>query len=693
MNHKRVFSLFVLLMLLLPSIVTISQNFPTQASGEITNSKVNDAYQDLASRATHIVVGEVKGVESRWDETKGVIYSHIKILVENHLKGNYDSHEIIVKQKGGEVGDIGLWSSAEPRFGKGERVKVFLKQLPELNEFAVVGGQQGKMSLSASASAGYVYEDFHWDASDLPVQYYINENGTPDIAGTAEEFAAVQRSFQTWEDDAGSYMDYTYLGTTTRSGLSQDGFNVVSWQSIDGEGGTLGETNYWYDPANKQLIEFDIVFDEDETWSVLGEADKHDIQNVGTHEVGHTLVLGDLYDAQDNDETMYGYSYLGETKKRDLYTGDIAGIRFIYGIESITYTIDTNPSGLQIEVDGANYTTPHSFSWLSGSEHAVNAVSPQNVDSGMRYVFEKWSDNGAQSHTVRVGTTGASLIADYTLQYQVSIRFKTDDNAYEIYPTRVRILGGSPNSTLITLSSYSNIWLDDVQWTFMETLWQGNNVVPYNRPTTYLSANFQWNVKGGVYPVWFNESFKDSYGWTLPIPPSGFRLKFPNDTISEVLNPSKMYYIQNGTTMWNSIMWQNTEVAPTNTFFDSVDGNPTVNCLIYDFTVRVTDLFGLPVFGASVIVTLPNGTTVATSTGIDGSAIFTTVPQGRFAADVSYLGQTTTIKGEVAETAQNSAQAQIIFSIPIILLMLVPVFLACFLIIVAMRRSLKTSQS
>lgn len=706
-SKKRVFFKFVLLlMLLLSSVVTVSffmnsktntvhsENLTHQTSSNLANIDANNASQDLVNQATHIVIGEVKNSESRWDEAESVISSYVRISVENHLKGNSESDEIIVKHKGGEVGSIGLVVSTEPRFEKSERVKVFLKSLEEANEFAVVGGRKGKISFSssASASAGYSYDGYHWAATDLPVEYYINENGTPDAPDT-EEFLAVQASFQTWEDDAGSYMDYTYMGTTTRSGASQDGFNVVSWESIDGPSGTLAKTYYWYEPLTKLLLEFDIVFDEDETWSASGEPLKHDIQNVGTHEVGHTLVLNDLYDLTDNEETMYGYSYLGETKKRDLYTGDIAGIRFIYGLATITYTIDTNPTGLKIEVDGTNYTTPYSFSWFLDSEHIVNAVSPQNQNAGIRYVFEKWSDGGAQSHSVKVGTSGASLIADYTLQYQISIRFKTDDNAQEIHPTQIQILGGPPNNTLITLTSYSNVWLDDVQWTNREIFWQKNNVVPLTHPTTRLSANFEWTVKSRVYPTWFNRSFKDSSGLALPINPSSFKLEFPNGTISNQLYPSDFYYIQNGTTTWISITWQSTEVAPANTVFDAANGNPTVNCLIYDFTIRVNDLFGLPVLGASVSVVLPNGTTISASTGTDGTAFFTKIPQGKFTAKISYIGQTTTIKGDVANAAAYPVREKITFSLPVILFIFVPIVSACLLILIVRKRITPASQT
>jgi hypothetical protein len=62
-----------------------------------------------------------------------------------------------------------------------------------------------------------------------------------------------------------------------------------------------------------------------------------DVQNIMTHEAGHWLVLGDLYDdmtgfvASDAEQTMYGYAGQNELKKRSLEFGDIAGIQEIYG--------------------------------------------------------------------------------------------------------------------------------------------------------------------------------------------------------------------------------------------------------------------------------------------------------------------------------------------------------------------------
>jgi len=56
-------------------------------------------------------------------------------------------------------------------------------------------------------------------------------------------------------------------------------------------------------------------------------------------------------------------------------------------------------------VDGAGYNrTPSTFWWLPGSAHKVGTNSPQTVN-GTTYTFVKWSDGGAEDHSVTAPTT------------------------------------------------------------------------------------------------------------------------------------------------------------------------------------------------------------------------------------------------------------------------------------------------
>ena len=70
----------------------------------------------------------------------------------------------------------------------------------------------------------------------------------------------------------------------------------------------------------------DVSFD----WSATGEEGKMDFENIATHELGHSVGMADLYDSVCSQETMYGYASEGETNKRSLEAGDIAGVKKLY---------------------------------------------------------------------------------------------------------------------------------------------------------------------------------------------------------------------------------------------------------------------------------------------------------------------------------------------------------------------------
>lgn len=84
-------------------------------------------------------------------------------------------------------------------------------------------------------------------------------------------------------------------------------------------------------PQVRELVAWDQVYDEvDFSWSLNGESEKMDFENIATHELGHTVGLADLYDDQCNIQTMYGYAGLGEINKRSLEAGDIEGVFTLY---------------------------------------------------------------------------------------------------------------------------------------------------------------------------------------------------------------------------------------------------------------------------------------------------------------------------------------------------------------------------
>jgi len=167
-----------------------------------------------------------------------------------------------------------------------------------------------------------------WAAADPLVDCTVYTKGAPTGA-----FDAVSPAFEEWDHHTTADLYGTVSENTDDDppGAVRDGENTMCWGTIDGSGGIIGVCHYWYWVDTKEMIEFDIIFDKDETWSTVGASDAFDVQNIATHELGHTLVLGDLRSPRDGALTMHAYTWLGDTVKRDLGAGDILGVETIYG--------------------------------------------------------------------------------------------------------------------------------------------------------------------------------------------------------------------------------------------------------------------------------------------------------------------------------------------------------------------------
>jgi hypothetical protein len=271
----------------------------------------------LAAGADVIVTGSVGSAVSSWNSDKTAIYTDYTVNISVVQKGSA-GRAIVVRVPGGEVGDVGMAVEDQPVFKVGDRVKMSLVRSG--NVYTLVGGVQGAVNPS-DARRYYSYSGYH--RSPATCNYYINSSLPSDWS------TAIQAGTATW-DAAGSAFRFYYQGTTSRSGGTGDGYNVVSRGNL-GSGGILAQNTFWYNRRTKIVSENDIVFNTYYPWVTDGSAGSYDVQNIGTHELGHCLVLDDLYNSFQSEMTMYGYGATGETKKRTLESGDIDGIVHIYG--------------------------------------------------------------------------------------------------------------------------------------------------------------------------------------------------------------------------------------------------------------------------------------------------------------------------------------------------------------------------
>ncbi len=170
------------------------------------------------------------------------------------------------------------------------------------------------------------YKRVHWVSDDLPLDCVVYTKEVPEVPG--EAFAAVEPAFAEW-DGRTSTSIYGSISENVQDSPPSPAWqdeNTLSWQGIDGAGGIIAVTYFWYWRDSRELVAFDVVFDIDEVWLT-----SFDIQNVATHELGHTLVLDDLISPKTSALTMHAYTWPGDTWKQTLGWGDILGIQKIYG--------------------------------------------------------------------------------------------------------------------------------------------------------------------------------------------------------------------------------------------------------------------------------------------------------------------------------------------------------------------------
>src|SRR5262249_13055579 len=165
-------------------------------------------------------------------------------------------------------------------------------------------------------------------------------------------------------------------------------------------------------------------------------------------------------DPVDDCTFWYTTEYL-KTNGKFNWSTRIASFKMDTCGSSIPVTVQTNPAGLQITVDGTPFTAPQSFSWISGSPHTIATTTPQGT-GGTRRVFANWSDGGAISHVV-APTVPATYTANFTTQHLLTT---------VVSPVGGGTVGTSPPSadgyydagTLVQLSAFANFGFAFSSW-------------------------------------------------------------------------------------------------------------------------------------------------------------------------------------------------------------------------------------
>lgn len=158
------------------------------------------------------------------------------------------------------------------------------------------------------------------------VTYYVNTDGAP-----PGSLPAIRAALEAWSNVAASSFRFVYGGPATSTAYNtNDGVNIICFAKMGNKAKVARNYVHWNELG--ELCDSDIALNIDHKFSAADRCPKncYDVQNVLTHELGHTLSLGDLYKKSHAEKTMYGRGFKGDTKKRTLERDDMDGIIRLY---------------------------------------------------------------------------------------------------------------------------------------------------------------------------------------------------------------------------------------------------------------------------------------------------------------------------------------------------------------------------
>jgi len=220
------------------------------------------------------------------------------------------------------------------------------KQEPQLEKMVFIHYKKdyAKPSGTTKQTACYKFltPKVRWQA--LPVSYTINPSNSvqSNLSSSDLVVSAVLNAAEEWDNYTSKELMNSYNIDYNAIPGVQDYKNVIGFGNY-GDPDVIAVTTVWYNPATKAILEFDIMLDTDWVWGdataqcnsnetfTNSSCEVMDLQNILTHEFGHAIGLGDVYDSTCSEVTMYGYSWYGEVKKRTLEPPDITGLRSLYG--------------------------------------------------------------------------------------------------------------------------------------------------------------------------------------------------------------------------------------------------------------------------------------------------------------------------------------------------------------------------
>ncbi len=126
--------------------------------------------------------------------------------------------------------------------------------------------------------------------------------------------------------------------------------------------------------------------------------------------------------------------------------------------------VQSSPSGLTLQVDGANCVTPCNVDRATGATFQVSAPTQIAMGQGTRLDFGSWSDGGASNHTITVSQNYATAFVSYNSSYQLSASSNPGNgSAFKFSPSSSDMF--YTQGTQVTVNSVANPGFKFGHWT------------------------------------------------------------------------------------------------------------------------------------------------------------------------------------------------------------------------------------
>jgi hypothetical protein len=162
-------------------------------------------------------------------------------------------------------------------------------------------------------------------------------------------------------------------------------------------------------------------------------------------------------------------------------TSDVEAIKRLCGHPSTSVTIDSNPSGAQVIVDGSTITTPKTFNWSLNSSHTLDLPSDPQTIGGQLHIFGRWNNQGGTTRTNSITITPGNntvyspgtvplnpvYVANFIPIYQYSLSANTTNGTAVATPAPSLTFNGKnyyTNRQLIALTATPNSGFGFFEW-------------------------------------------------------------------------------------------------------------------------------------------------------------------------------------------------------------------------------------